>query len=151
RVHDDQGNPIKDFDVILTAGEDSDPDHLPPGFLIDRQRNHLDPGTITYYINHARMTGAPEVMFKGKQLRPALQACSSLGLRVVPYPQDGFVMYQPATLAASVKNLADFVKPNQTTIVDIVMRRIVRESVYRLTSKASPEDFTKQPPGSPVT
>ncbi|HEX5340362.1 MAG TPA: phospholipase [Gammaproteobacteria bacterium] len=151
RVHDDQGNAIKDFDIILTAGKDSNPNHLPPGFLIDRQRNHLDPGTITYYINYARMMGGPAVTYQGKQLRPALQACASLGLHVVPYPQDGFVLYQPATLTASAKNLANFVKPNQTTVVDIVMRRIVREGVYRLTRKASPENFTKQPPGTPVT
>jgi hypothetical protein len=151
RVHDDQGNPLKDFDVILTAGKDSDPNHLPPGFLIDRQQNHLDTSTITYYINYARMTGSPAVNYQGRQLRPALQACTSLGLQIIPYPQDGFVMYQPAMLSASAKNLADFVKPNQTTVVDIVMRRIVREGVYRLTRGTSPEDFTKQPPGSPVT
>lgn len=150
RVHDDQGHVIRDFDIILTAGKEDSPNHLPPGFLIDRQKNHLDAGTITYYINHARMMGAPEVTYKGKQLRPPLGTCSSLGLRVVPYPQDGFVMYRPATLTASAANLANFVKPNQTTIVDIVMRRIVREGVYRLTRGASPQDFTKQPPGLPI-
>lgn len=150
RVHDDEGKPIKDFDLILTAGKEGDPNHLPPGFLIDRQQNHLDPGTITFYINHARMLGAPEVTYKGKQLRPALQPCTQLGLHVVPYPQEGFVLYQPATLTASAQNLANFIKPNQTTVVDIVLRRIVREGVYRLTRGASPQDFTKQPPGKPV-
>ena len=150
RVRDDQGHVIRDFDIVLTAGADGNPNHLPPGFLIDRQRNHLDTGTITFYINHARMTGAPEVIYKGKQLRPALPGCRSLGLQVIPYPQDGFVMYQPATLTASAEILANFIKPNQTTVVDIVMRRIVREGVYRLTRSASPEDFTRQPPGLPI-
>ncbi|MGH8402948.1 MAG: hypothetical protein ACRESO_06035, partial [Gammaproteobacteria bacterium] len=89
--------------------------------------------------------------YKGKQLRPALQACDCLGLHVVPYPQDGFVLYQPATLTASAENLKNLIKPNQTTIVDIVMQRIVREGVYRLTREASPVDFTKQPPGMPIT
>ncbi|MGB9429245.1 MAG: phospholipase [Gammaproteobacteria bacterium] len=150
RVRDDQGNTIKDFDVILTAGKDNNPNALPPGFFIDRQRNHLDPGVITYYLNYARMLGSPTVMFKGKQLRSALPACTDIGLRVIPYPQDGFVLYQPAMLTASAENLANFIKPNQTTIVDIIMRRIVREGVYRLTTQASPEDFTKQPPGAPI-
>ncbi|MDE2273042.1 MAG: hypothetical protein KGL00_02505, partial [Gammaproteobacteria bacterium] len=100
---------------------------------------------------YTRMMGGPAVIYKGKQLRPALQPCDSLGLHVIPYPQEGFVLYQPATLAASAENLTNFIKPNQTTIVDIVMRRIVREGVYRLTRDASPEDFTKQPPGIPVT
>lgn len=150
RVRDDQGNPIKDFDVILTAGAAGSPNHLPPGFFIDRQRNHLDPGSITYYINHARMTGAPAVIYKGKELRPALKPCTSLGLLVIPFPQDGFVLYQPAVLAPSAENLANFIKPNQTTLVDVVLRRFVREGVYRLSRDASPGDFTKQPPGLPV-
>ncbi|MGA9855406.1 MAG: phospholipase [Gammaproteobacteria bacterium] len=150
RVRDDQGNTIEDFDIILTAGKENNPNHLPPGFFIDRQRNHLDPGVITYYLNYARMMGGPAVMYKGKQLRPALNPCGGLGLHVVPYPQDGFVLYQPATLKASVENLINFIKPNQTTIVDIVMQRIVLEGVYRLTRKASPQNFTRQPPGGPI-
>ncbi|MGE5625871.1 MAG: esterase/lipase family protein [Bacillota bacterium] len=150
RVRDDQGNPIKDFDLVLTAGPEGNPNHLPPGFYIDRQRNHLDPGTITYYINHARMLGAPAVVYKDREIRPTLQPATSLGLRVIPYPQDGFVLYQPAALPADAKHLAQLVKPNQTTVVDVVLKRIVREGVYRLTRRASPQDFTKQPAGPPV-
>ncbi|MDE2195679.1 MAG: phospholipase [Gammaproteobacteria bacterium] len=150
RVRDDQGNAIRDFDIILTAGKRNDPNHLPPGFLMDRQRNHVDPGAITYYINCSRMLGGPAIVYRGKTLRAALPACEGLGLRVVPYPQDGFVLYQPAALAASADNLRNFVRPNQTTVVDIVLKRIVREGVYRLTQDASPENFTRQPPGMPL-
>ena len=150
RVCDDQGNAIKDFDIILTAGKDNNPNRLPPGFFIDRQRNHLDPGTITYYLNYTRMLGGPAVIYKGRQLRPTLSSCGSLGVNVVPYPQDGFVLYQPAVLKATAGNLKNFIKPNQTTIVDIVMRRIIREGVYRLTQNPSPQDFTRQPPGAPI-
>jgi hypothetical protein len=150
RVRDDQGNPVKDFDLVLTASKDGNPNHIPPGFFLDRQRNHLDPGSVTYYINYARMTGAPAVMYQGKELRPALPPCTHLGLRVIPFPQDGFVLYQPAVLPATPQNLANFIKSNQTTLVDIVLRRFVREGVYRMTRDASPEDFTRQPPGLPV-
>ena len=150
RVRDDQGNVITDFDIILTAGKDSDPNGLPPGFFIDRQRNHMDPGTITYYINDTRMLGGPAVTYKGRELRPALPPCDGLGLRVVPYPQDGFVLYLQANLMATAENIKNFIKPNQATIVDIVMRRIIREGVYRLNQNPSPQDFTKQPPGAPI-
>ena len=150
RVRDDQGKPIKDFDLILTAGERGNPNHIPPGFFIDRQRNHLDPGSVTYYINYARMAGAPAVVHEGRTLRGSLKPCSGLGLRIIPYPQDGFVHYQPAVLATSPEHLTNFIKPNQTTLVDIVLRRFVREGVYRLTRDASPQDFTKLPPGLPV-
>jgi hypothetical protein len=150
RVRDDQGNPIKDFDLILTAGPDDNPNHVPPGFFIDRQRNHLDPGSITYYIDAARMLGAPPVIYKGEVIRPALPSAVSLGLRVIPYPQDGFVLYQPAMLKTDAAHLVNFIRPNQTTLIDVVLKRIVREGVYRMTRDPSPEDFTKQPPGLPI-
>lgn len=150
RVRDDQGHSIKDFDILMTAGKHNDPNGLPPGFFVDRQRNHLDPGTITYYLDYQRMFGGPPVVYKGKQLRAALPSCDALGLHIIPHPQEGFVLYQPATLKASAANLKNFIKPNQTTIVDIVMRRIVHEGVYHLTRDASPRDFTKQPPGMPI-
>ncbi len=150
RVRDDQGNAIEDFDIILTTGKENNSNHLPPGFFMDRQRNHLNPGTLTYYLNYSRMTGGPAVIFKGRQLRPALPSCGSLGLMVVPYPQDGFVLYQPASLKATPQNLKNLIKPNQTTIVDIIMRRIIRKGVYRLTQNRSPQDFTRQPPGGPI-
>jgi hypothetical protein len=150
RVRDDQGNPVRDFDVILTGAEDN-PNRLPPGFFIDRQRNHLDPGCVVYYIDAARILGAPALVRDGKELRPALPPCTALGLRVIPFPQDGFVHYLPAMLRADAAHLVSLVRPNETTIIDIVLRRIVREGVYRLTREPSPQDFTKQPPGPPVT
>ncbi|HSC48309.1 MAG TPA: phospholipase [Gammaproteobacteria bacterium] len=150
RVRDDQGNPVKDFDLQLTVGPGSNPNHLPPGFFLDRQLNHLDPGTVTYYVNHARLHGSPAIGYRGRELRPALQGAASLGVRVIPYPQEGFVHYLPASLKAEPAHLAAFVQPNQTTLVDVVLRRVVREGVYRLTRDASPENFTKQPPGAPV-
>ncbi len=33
KIQDTEGNPIPDYDLILTAGEQNDPNHLPPGFL----------------------------------------------------------------------------------------------------------------------
>jgi hypothetical protein len=149
RVRDDQGNPIRDFDVILTgAGED--PNRLPPGFFIDRQRNHLDPGCVVYYIDAASMLGAPAVVRDGRELRPALPPCTALGLRVIPFPQDGFVHYLPAVLRADAAHLVSLVRPNETTVIDIVLKRMVREGVYRLTREPAAADFTKQPPGLPV-
>ena len=150
RVRDDQGNPLKDFDVVLTAGPEDNPNHLPPGFFVDRQRNHLDPGCVVYYVNAARFLGAPPLRQRGHELRPALPAAPSLGLRVIPFPQDGFVHYLPAVLQATPEHLTTLIRPNQTAIVDIVLKRLVREGVYRLTRQATAADFTKLPPGPPI-
>ncbi len=151
RVRDDRGHPVEDFDLVFTAGKDDDPDHLPPGFLVDRQRNRRTPDTITFYLNHAVMTGAPALVdADGKQVRAALPACERLGLRVVPYPQEGFVHYLPAELSATPANLKQFIRPDETVMVDIVLRRIVREGVFRMTRNTGPESFLHEPPGPPV-
>lgn len=150
RVRDDAGRPVEDFDLKLTAGPSGDPDRLPPGFLIDRQRNHRDPATLTLYFNAARMLGSPVLTHDGHQVRPALPPCEGLGLRIVPYPLHGFVHYVPANLEVDAENLARFAKPNHTIVVDVVLRRVVHEGVYRLSRKPGTADFTDTPPGPPV-
>jgi hypothetical protein len=148
RVRDDQGQAIKDFELMFTAGDD-DPDALPPGFFIDRQRNQRDPGAITYYLNHAKLVGAPAVKQGSEVLRAAQPGTKTLGLRVTPYPQDGFVHFLPCVLPPGAALLAA-IRPYETTVVDIVLRRVVREGVFRLTKEARPADFTKAPPGGPI-
>jgi hypothetical protein len=150
RVRDDQGNPVKDFEIVLTAGSEESPDALPPKFFVDRQRNRRDPGTVIYYVNHARMTGAPAVRDARGEVRGVLPSAGSLGFKVVPYPQDGFVHYLPCSLTASPANLRNIVRPHETTLIDIVLRRVVREGVFRLTRDQTPEDFTKAPHGGPI-
>lgn len=148
RVRDDQGTPVKDFELMFTAGRD-DPDALPPGFFIDRQRNKRDPGAITYYLNHAKLAGAAALRVDGEILRPAQPGTRTLGLRVVPYPQDGFVHHLPCALPAGPALLAA-IRPHETTVVDVVLRRVVREGVFRLTKEPRPADFTKAPLGGPI-
>jgi len=42
---------LSDYDLYLTAGPAYSEGELPQGFFVDRQRNHRDPGTLTYYLN----------------------------------------------------------------------------------------------------
>jgi hypothetical protein len=64
RVRDNEDHPVTDYDLILTDGPNSDPDHLPEGFFLDRQRNRLNPETITYFFNHDVMKGSEAVLAK---------------------------------------------------------------------------------------
>ncbi|HET9679677.1 MAG TPA: alpha/beta hydrolase, partial [Gammaproteobacteria bacterium] len=150
RVRDDTGLLIRDFDLIFTAGKQNSADRLPPKFFIDRQKNHRDAGTLTYYLNYSRMMGAPAVVRDGEELRPALPGSDGFGLRIVPYPLDGFVHYIPAVLHVTKANLQKFIKPNATTLVDIVLHRVLHRGVYRLAKNGGKDDFTQQPTGKIV-
>jgi hypothetical protein len=148
RVHDENGYQLDDFDFLLTSWRPDDPnpelrvpspDLLPPGFFLDRQRNKRARGTVTYFLNHDIMQKAPALGVR-VQPRPAPDPESKK-------PSDYFVHYVKAELAARTNTLLDFVRPNATLMLDIVLQRIVRSGVFQLTTDLRPKDFTRDGPG----
>lgn len=151
RLRDDAGHPIEDVDLVLTAGKEHDPNRLPKGFFVDRQRNTLDRGTLTYYLNYDIMVGTGQIFDEeGGVLRPASRGAEMLGLSIRPMPTSGFVHYLRCDLQASRGVLRSFLKDNETTMVDIVLRRIVREGVFRLKTGLKRGSFEKDPVGGPI-
>lgn len=150
RVHDENGWPIFDFDLLLT-GENGDPNKLPQDFLDDRQKNRRDGSTLTFFLNHDILDGCPEVRRGDKFVRPAQTGLNEFGIRVVPRPSAGFVHYLPCELRATRAMHAKALRANNTTLVDIVMRRVVRANTFGLTRDLAPKDFTKTDPGDPIT
>jgi len=137
RLVDDRGNTLSDYDVIFTAGPAYDPNHLPPGFFVDRQRNLNNPGKLTYYIDFDVMSAW--------LARPELDG--KFGIKINARPADGFAYYAPAELRSNFASLKRYFEPNQTLMVEVELRRHVREGVFRLTQSLTPEDFRKQPKG----
>ncbi len=152
RLRDDTERVIEDFDLVLTAGKDN-PDRLPQGFFGDRQRNSRDKGTLTYFLNYDLMAGS-EALRAGPQNREIVRketvGADRLGILISARPDEGFVHYVMARLRSTVKTLERVLKPNQTTLVDIKLRRIVHRGVYELTKDRSAVDFKDQPPGDPI-
>jgi len=154
RISDSQGHAVKDFDLLLTAGQNNDPNRLPRGFFVDKQRNRLNSETITYFVNYDVMNGAPEVKAGDKVIRPAGQSAESLGFQVIPRPADGFVHYLPCEIRASTKLLDSALQPNNTTLIDICLQRVVRKNVFRLSrmkGDSTAGDFKKTQPGDEIT
>lgn len=137
RLRDDRGHPLSDYEILFTAGPDYDPNHLPEGFFVDRQRNSVNRGQLTYYIDHDVMS---EWFAK-----PKLKDC--FGLRVVARPRDGYAYYTVAEHRGKFSALSQFLAPNRTLMVELELQRHVREGVFRLTRKLAPESFSQQPKG----
>lgn len=154
RVRDDEGHPISDFDLILTAGPDADPNHLPKGFFVDRQRNLRNPEIITYYFNHDVMKGCEEVRdAKGKLVRPALAGAGMLGFKIIARPDTGFVHYLPCEIKASPEMLESALQSNSSTLVDIRLRRIINKSVFEtgpVLGDGKSVDFAELKPGPEI-
>ena len=134
RFCDDRQNNLVDYDVTFTAGPDYNPNHLPPGFFVDRQRNLLNPGTLTYYINFDLMD---EWLSK-----PELEG--KFGIRISARPSEGFAYYTVAEHKGTFASLKRYFAPNQTLMIEVEMKRHVREGVFLLTTSLDPEDFKAQ-------
>lgn len=133
RIKDTDGRAVTDFDLILTAGKDNDPNHLPEGFFIDRQANSRNRNVITYYFNYDVMMGTKDSVVKnGVTYRKPLIGTDQLGFQLKLRPDSGFVKYIPCEIEASPLMLQKALTPNGTTMIDITVQRVVDQEVFRL-------------------
>jgi len=150
RLFDSLGR-TPDVNLLLTAGPQGDPNQLPSGFLSDRQGNRRS-GNVTFYLNHAALAGCAPVPgpAPGTIARAALVPRSPYGLRVLPREPERLVEYWPCELDAAVENLLPHIAPNETTIIDIRLSRIVREGVLRMSRSSAPRNFKDIDPGGVI-
>ena len=151
RLIDDAGSRLPDMNLLLTAGPSADPNQLPEGFLTDRQGNRRAPGNLCFFLNHAALTGCPEITdAQGQRRRDERIPRPPYGLRLLPRQDDKWVEHWAAELTPAVGSLLDLIEPNQTTIIDLRLTRIVREGVFRFTTQLAPRSFRKDEPGPPA-
>lgn len=67
----------------------------------------------------------------GDIAREAIVGAEMLGFQINPRPDEGFVRYYPGAVKASAQILDLVLKPNSTTLIDIVLQRIVSKEVFR--------------------
>lgn len=128
-VHDDQGNRFArdNFDVLLLGGRSYQPKMLPKGFLMDRQINSST-SNLVYYVNVDILNTIPNDLF---------------GFRIVARPSSGFSSYCAGEFRSDGTALKDIIVANQTTYVDITLRRQVDKNVFRFDSATQPRTSFK--------
>lgn len=140
-----------DVKVLLTAGPNNDPNQLPENFLADRQFNRRS-GNLTFFLNHAALAGCPPIpgLKPGSIARAELIPRPPYGLRIQPRDGDHFVEYWAAEMHAAVQDLLPLIPPNETTIIDIRMTRVVREGTFQLTRQLGARSFREVKPGGVI-
>ena len=149
KVTDNEGKDIGEFDVIFT-GPNNNPNVLPDGFLADRQRNSNSKNTVTFFFNYTIMMGTEEIKWKGKTIREKRDGVQQLGMIIEPHSNSGFAHYVKAIINASAEQLNMVLKAHQTTMIEIVMKRIIHEGVYGITKDRNPEEFKGTGSGSTI-
>jgi hypothetical protein len=149
RVTDTEGYAVNDFDLLLTAGDKDDPNHLPEGFFIDRQQNKKNRNTVTYYLNYDILNGSVAIKTaKDKPLREVVKGIAKLGIILRPRPDAGFVKYVECHYEASAELFSKALQPNSTTLIDIVLQRVVDKEIFRLEHNSGMGSFkTTKPSG----
>jgi hypothetical protein len=134
RIRDDRGNLVDDYDMLLLADKNYEPDKLPVGFYQDRQFNK-DSGVLIYYINYTKMTEEKHA-----------------GFRINARPDEGFSYYLPIEFRSNGYSIRDILKPNQTLLVDVTLKRMVDKELFRLEglSEVQEKDFSKVTPSGSV-
>jgi hypothetical protein len=145
RVVDDRDELLSDYDLYLTAGPDYSEQHLPPGFFVDRQRNRRHAGRLTYYVDY-------DVLHDGLQ---KAKTQGKLGFRLVARPEGApgqrLAFYEPLDFRSTFAALADVLKPNETLMVELVLRRNVDRTVFRIEQTLAPSKIDPTPSGKLVS
>jgi hypothetical protein len=117
-IHDDEGNNIErdNFDVFLLGGSGYSPSKLPDGFFQDRQINSKT-SNLVYYFNATKMSNIEKGLF---------------GLRIVVRPEKGFSYYCAGEFRSEGFPVDKILVANETTYVDITMRRQIDKKAFTL-------------------
>lgn len=133
RVRDNEGRAVEDYDLILTAGDADDPNHLPQGFCVDRQRNPTNREILTYYLNNDVMRGSSAITNEqGEVIRKQIEPTCKLGFKIFPRPDEGYVHYLPCHHEASADILDAVLLPNATVMIDVILQRVVSSNLFGL-------------------
>ncbi len=150
RVTDSEGHPITDYDLLLTAGENNDPNHLPEGFFVDRQQNKNNRSIVTYFINYDIMEGSDEIKADNKIIRNETPGIDMLGIILRARPDEGFVKYIECKYVASKELYNHALNPNSTTLIEIVLQRVVDKEVFRMEALTKSKNFSNVKPSNEV-
>lgn len=143
RLIDDRGNHLDDYDLYLTAGPKYSEDALPTGFFIDRQKNLLDRGKLTYFLDH-------DIMKTGINT-PKMQG--NLGFRIKAYPEaskQALAYYRLLDFHSSLADINKILHPNETVMVEIMLQRRVDKTVFCITNNLAPAKIRAKPTGKKV-
>jgi hypothetical protein len=152
RLLDDRGEPLSNTQFQLTAGPEASPDHLPDGFMIDRQANSRSRSTVSMFLNHAVLAGEAAIADPrdaGHVLRDALLTHKPYGVRIQPADLTGLIRHVVASTAHD-DDLLEALNPHETTIIDVVLSRRVAEGIFRLTRNLVAEDFQRPAAGTDI-
>jgi len=91
---------------------------------------------------------AAELVYRRADAELPLMGMLSFDIKVEAFPVDGFAHYHPAEISASTEILNIVIRPNQTTLIDIVLKRLVHSGAFTIQDDLERGEFKHTDPGS---
>lgn len=126
RVCDSLGHNVDDFDLLLLGGDDYHAGKLPKGFVLDKQRNSVTGNVISLYLNANKL----QRLKQGK-----------LGMKLIARPDSGFSYYKSAEFHCTSEQVSQLLKPDQTTILDLVIERYISQDTFSFSQLGDEQSF----------
>lgn len=128
RITDNRGWPLSDYAIELWDGLRRS-DMMPSGFFSDKHQNEVSAEQFCYYLNYDRLRDVRGGKF---------------GFRVQSVANTPLINYAESVYLAPT-DVGSLLQPNQTTFVDVIMRRRINRSVFELTDDFSEQKISGKP------
>jgi hypothetical protein len=128
RIRDQDGRPVKSFDVFFDSVQSRNDPSLPIGELIeDKHINGDSPNVIVFYLR----TDAWDAKKKDWIARVPQVRGAFLEITAVE-PASSDVVYLPMRFKFSAETLAQWIRGHHTTVMDVTLLRVPGPNVYQL-------------------
>ncbi len=128
RIMDSAGNALSDYAIELLDFERKS-HRFPTGFLASSAKCMSSPHHYIFYLNYDQISK----VIGGR-----------VGLRVQTVTQSPLVFYEDFYFEGPASDVQNLLQPNQTTYLDLVMKRKLNKNVFRLTKNTSYQKIERQ-------
>ena len=132
RLRDQDGRPVGSYDIDFGRGPGA---KLPLNInelVEDTHRNNLTPNIFTFYLRTGKWEGKTPFDEDGNYLTRLADIDQTLLSITATEPQTADIQYVPFRKVLDTKSLVSFIRPHETTIVDIEMQRIPSGNVFAM-------------------
>lgn len=120
RMVDNMGHKLADFSIELLDGGGRG-DSMPKGFLPNHHKNQATPEFFVFYLDY-------DLISKVKGGKLGFRIHAATGSALVTYPITEYV---------GILEMGVDIKPNQTTLIEVTLKRRLNKNVFQLTKNTS--------------
>ena len=124
RVTDQFGQPVNDFSIYFNSLTPPSPNQMIDQLFVDKHKNGVTPNSICFYLRVAGWNEADDAQ---------LLATNGVTLEIDAVdPVTQRAVYIPLRYPIAAADLATWIQPHRTTVVDVVLQRVPSDNTFTI-------------------